>query len=245
MRRIILLAAISSCLFVFGCKTTESKSTADTVIDKMQTSLDPQGKLDQMSCAVYQYKVRSGTQNAAMTMYLKAPDKIKFVTKFDDRVFVKSFNGKDGWEYYNKTGLRKLAGCELNEIKFQGAMLSPNVRLQKLFKNIKLDGKAESAGQECWKMVCYPLAKFKSQPVTLFIATQTGFLVELIEKHDTCSEVIDIKTFLGDYKDFDGVKVPTKLISQVNGSLVESTLIDVKWGNMLTDDDFTPPQPLR
>ncbi|QSH40246.1 hypothetical protein P0136_00665 [Lentisphaerota bacterium ZTH] len=245
MSRIILLAALALCLAASGCKSFDSKPTADTVMDKMQVSMDPQGKLDKVSCAVYHYKVKSGTQNAIMTMYLKSPDKIKFVTRFDDSVLVKTFDGKTGWEYYNKTGLRRLASCELDEIRLQGTMLSPCVRLQKIFKKMQLAGKTEAAGQECWKLVCLPLDKYKSQPIIFFISTKTGYLVKLVEEQDTCSETVEIKTFLGAYKEFEGIKVPTRLISQVNGSLVESTLQSVEWNCKLSDADFAPPQPMR
>ena len=248
MKRILLTAACGLLLADVGCNNICGGpcQNADSIVAEMEKAVNVSYNSTLPSSAVIVYDSGIGDKNKSrVTLKLKAHDKIRLEVKRKDSIMVSAFNGQKGWEYITGSKLRELQGNELDELKFQAAYLAPNVKLNKLFSDIKLAGSAEAAGIKCWKLICTPRASFASQPIDIFVDKEKFLIVKSIEKIDKDKKVIDITTYFGDYEDKDGLMVPQLMISQINGhQLLESKLVSVKWDAYLADSEFDIPKAL-
>ncbi|MCK4983756.1 MAG: outer membrane lipoprotein-sorting protein [Victivallaceae bacterium] len=249
MKKLLLMTAVATLFVSAGCNCpcgfSGKKEKAESIVAKMQKAVDVSGKQNKTTSAVIVYDSHLGKKkNSRITLKLKKSGKIRLEVRRENSLMIRACNGKVGWEYITGKGLRFLKAAELNELKFQAAYLAPNVKFDKLFPNIKLDGSKEAAGVDCWKLVCTPDAKFKLAPVIMLVDKNNYLVIKTIEEYKKAGKVIKIATYFGDYEDYDGIMTPFMMVSQVDGKLLESKLVSVKWNAKIADIEFATPKTL-
>ncbi|MDD5727089.1 MAG: hypothetical protein PHV59_00865 [Victivallales bacterium] len=247
MKKFFAAAVPGLLLVLVGCNCICSSrcENADSIVAKIQKAVNVSGQeLPTSSVMVYDSGI--GDKNKSrVTVKLKSPNKIRLEINQGNALIVSAFNGHKGWEYITGKKLRELKGRELRELKFQAAYLAPNLKFKKLFEKIELAGSAEAAGIKCWKLICTPKARYKAQPVELFVDKNNYLVVKSFEKLYQSGETVEINTYFGDYKDEDGIMVPQLMISEIAGrQLLESKLVSVSWNPNIADSEFDMPKAL-
>ena len=245
--RLMLVTLLT--LFYCGCQSVTFSPEVDAILVKIRKAKDPLGKLSKMETQVLKGEFRSDTKNEPMQMELafKKPDMMKIKVNIPgDVAFVKAFNGKQGWLYSTKEGLKELKGKPLEEIKLQALLMAPGVKPTDIFETVKLDGESMEVGEKCYKFVCQPKAEFKSQPITFFISKKSFLLIKRIETHDTEEgHEIDVVTVFNDYQPADGIMVARHIVSNRLGDLMELNVTSVSWNEELDISGFQPPEELK
>lgn len=179
-------------------------------------------------------------------MYSEMPDKVRTDLKLDimgNQVPVSQiYNGKKGWSI-QMGQVMELEGDQLEELKEQayGNYLENLVPLLK-DKNLKLEAVPET------KVNGKPAVGVKvtskgHKDTTMYFDKDSGLLVMTKKKtlDPSMTEVV-AESYPSDYKSFNGVKQPTKILVKNDGKkFLEGELNDVKLSEKLDDKIFSKP----
>lgn len=126
---------------------------------------------------------------------------------------LKGFDGTTGWEMNPIQGPRVLDGQELDAMREEASFgrssrEGPAVASAQTMERTEMNGEACYRVKLVWKsgretFDCYSVA--------------TGLLVATQARQETQMGTVDLTSLIGDYKDFGGQKVATRLAQQVMG----------------------------
>jgi outer membrane protein assembly factor BamB len=155
-----------------------------------------------------------GITRTAMTIDRMAPDKFLLVyhTQFGSNT--RGYDGEVGWETDVFYGDKLYEGAELSAIR-EWARFHADLDYGTIYTSMKTTGPGTFGDRPCW-MVEAVTAEGTTRRV--YFDRETGLLVG--RESDTESMVIH-----ADYKDFDGVKHPTKITVLVPETGAEETIL--------------------
>ncbi len=224
-----------------GCTTTQSITEIMSKVEKAYTPGIKQKKLKtEIAVATLQRDKLAGK----LTMKLKVPDKIRMKLVTPKETVLKGYDGKTAWEYTSKKGVRIIKGEELDEAKLQAKLLSPAMKMQKIFSSIKLESIEKVMDKKCWKLNCQPQSEYRSQPIILFVDTSSCLIVKMVETVDTADGTTKVKTYFSDYRNVGGVMCPMSVDIFDAQSLTAIQFQSIKWNEAIDNRDFSPPQDL-
>ncbi len=229
-----------------GCTWIKCQPDVNEIIIRVKKKNDPGDKAKNIKSAIFKYSCVNDNEKSRITILLKRPGKIKIISRTGSEFWECAFDGKRAWEYSNTKGLNFLKEAKSNEIRLQAFLLSPSIDIKKVFKNIKIDGSAKIGGEDCWKLLCQPADTFKSQAIIVFVTKKTNLIVKAIEEHDEDDgEVIQVVTLFKEYKMFQGFLLPVKTITEIDGDVTESTLVDIILDDEIPDSVFAAPDVFK
>jgi outer membrane lipoprotein-sorting protein len=230
-----------------GCATSTPDITKAQLISKFKQTIDPESRLKQSKTKVVVCNVDcENAKTAKLFIKAKYPDKLKKMLVLPNKgVFIEAYNGKDGWTYSTKHGVKQMKGKALDELKLQTAMVVNRGNLKKVFKSVELKGTTDIAGKECYKMVGYPNDEYNSQPITLYINKSTFLPQAKEEIFDGPKKTFPIITVWNNYKNDKGVMIPMNRMVDINGTLLDINVVSVEWNVYIDDSEFEPPVKLK
>ncbi len=234
-------------LIVAGCATATPEMTKTKLLNNIRQAVDPTCKLKQAKTKVIVCKVERGNEKPAkLFIKVKAPDKLKRMLVIPGKgVRIEAYNGKMGWTYSTKSGIKKMTGKALDELRLQTAMAVNRGNLKKVFKTVDFKGSAEIAGKNCYKIIAQPKDIYKSQPITFYI-NKKSFLPQAKEEiFDGTGKSFPVVTVFSAYEDNCGVNIPINRTIDMNGNLLDVTVLSVEWNAYVDDSEFEPPVKLK
>lgn len=150
------------------------------------------------------------------------------------------FDGKVGWSVNPMQGPRLLEGAELAQTVRQ-ADFESTVDPAKHYPTVETVGRTEMGGQPCYMVRMVPT---EGEPVLNCFHTETGLLVGTRTKQQSPMGVIEAETLLSDYRDFGGVKVPTRTVTSMAGQEMVLTIKEVT-SNGVDPSVFELPAPVK
>ncbi|MFZ2654802.1 MAG: hypothetical protein WAX69_07775 [Victivallales bacterium] len=247
MRMQCLMAGILfSVLVLAGCQSAP-EGDVDSILAKMRKAVDPEGKSDNITTQVVTSHVNAPQiKDGEMVVEIKYPAGIRIKAQSKDAIFMKGYDGKSGWEFSTRNGLREIKGKELDNLKFQIVFLSPKEKAKQIFESITLDGEETVSRKPCYKLVCKPLPAYSMEPINIYVDKKTFFVAKTEEVHvGPKDEPIEMTRYFMDYEKTDGVYFPMKIISEANGNIVELTVRSVEWNEDLSDTAFDIPDEIK
>jgi len=148
------------------------------------------------------------------------------------------FDGETAWSMNPMEGPRVLAGAELVQIRDEADFLA-SLRDARLVASIETVEQTEIEGRGCWKVKlswksgresfdCYDL--------------ETGMLHATMQTNITAMGTLESLTVFTEYRDFDGVQMPTVTTQQVFGQRLVIRIETVQWGNVDESTVALPPE---
>jgi outer membrane lipoprotein-sorting protein len=250
MKKLLLATTVMLSIVFVGCNSTSENSakdeTAESIVSKIHKATDVSGERESINSALLVYNSGTGDKDESeVTLKIRKDGKFRLEVRRDNKLMVKAYDGKSGWEYTTDKGLRVLEGNELNELKFQSVYMVPDFDFYRLFAKVELAGDKKVAGVDCWELVCTPKAEFESQPVIICVNKSNYLITKTIEQLDVKDKVVEIVTFLGDYENIDGIMTAQLMISQIdNSKLAEVKLVKAEWNVKFADSEFAEPLAL-
>lgn len=145
------------------------------------------------------------------------------------------------WETNPMLGPRLLSGAEkaqtLREAAFNGSL-----DWRKLYSKAETVGVESIDGDECYKVVLTPAS---GNPVTSYYSKKTGLSVKQTMTATSQMGEVPVEAVLSDYKSFDGVLTPTKVITKMAGQEFTITTDSVKVNEPIPADRFDPPAEIK
>jgi outer membrane lipoprotein-sorting protein len=145
------------------------------------------------------------------------------------------------WEKSAMMGPRVKSGDEkaqsLRESTFNSAL-----NWRKIYSKAETVGVENVEGQECYKVTLTPA---EGKPETNYYSKKTGLHVKSAAIASSPMGEVPVEVIISDYKDFDGILQPTKMIQRVAGQELVITIQSVKTNEEIPADKFDPPADIK
>ncbi|GEM_PF-2796572 len=246
MRQFFLGAVMVGLLFAAGCLST-GKESVDDILAKMRKAIDPDGLSSKITTQVVTSKIVSpDIKDGKLVVEVKYPDKLRIKAESKEGVFMKGCDGKRGWEFTTKKGLREIKDRELGNLKFQIVFLSPKEKIKDVFESVDLEGEENVGKKPCYKFICTPKAMYGMEPLDIYVDKKTYLVVKTEEVHiGPKNEKIEITRHFLDYEKTNGIYFPMKIISESAGKIVELSVESISWDQDLSDTAFDIPDEIK
>jgi len=240
--RITLATAIAASFSLFA---------ADEALPKPETIIDKYIEVTGGRKAYEKHKTEQATMSmefvgkgikGAGTRYADANNNViesitlEGVGKIDQGIF----NGVV-WETNPMTGPRVVTGSEkadrLRDSRFNGLLY-----WRELWKSAETTGVENVEGEDCYKVVMTPAA---GQPETNFYSKKSGLLIKRARVVTTPMGEIPVEVFTKDYKEFDTLMVPTRVLQKMMGNEIAVTADAVKFDVEIPAGTFEPPAEIK
>lgn len=174
--------------------------------------------------------------------YSAAPDKSYTALQFEGvgKFESGSVNGV-AWEKSTLLGPRVKSGIEKSQA-LREAAFNHELNWKKLYEKAETTGVETIDGEECYKVVFTPA---DGKPETTYYQKKSGLVVKVELLTVNQMGEIPVEEVVSDYKNFDGVLMPTKLTQRAAGQEISMTILTVKSNQPIPDSRFEPPADVK
>jgi hypothetical protein len=224
---------------------TEALPKAETILDHFVEVTGGKAAYEQRKneIATGTFEMAAQGIKGTMTIYSAPPDKSYRVIELEGVGKVESGTG-DGvaWETNPMLGPRVLSGEEKSQ-NLREAAFNSAIAWRALYSKAETVGVETVDGQECYKVVLTPA---DGKPTTEFYDKKTGLEVKqsLITTSQQLGDV-PAEATVSDYKEFDGILMPTKIVTKIAGQEFTITTDSVKVNQDIPADKFDPPAEIK
>lgn len=147
-----------------------------------------------------------------------------------------------GWSDSLTTGTRLVTGKELDQLKSQ-IDLRQYYDPAAIYKEMELLGEEEIDGESCYAL---KLTRPNGSVEHEYYSVETGLKVKSKMTAETAMGAIPMETFYLDYKDFSGVKQPTRMTQKLpNGMELEMTVSRYEINPEFEEGAFDLPESVK
>jgi zinc protease len=224
---------------------TASLPTLDQILDKFVESSGGKAALEKVTSRQVKgtFEIPSMGASGTVEIYAKAPN--RSYTVIDVPGFGTIQQGYDGtvaWEDNPMTGPRDLTGAELSARK-RDVDFYRELHLKELYPQMVVKGKEKVGERQAYLVEGTPP---EGKPEKMFFDVENGLLIRMDAERESPQGTALVETYLEDYRDVDGVKVPFTM-RQVNPMFsMTIKFSEVKNNVEIEDSKFSkakPPEP--
>lgn len=172
----------------------------------------------------------------------KRPDKVRVEGTFQELTFVQTFNGKEGWNLNPFTGATEaqpMSEDELKNMKYQADMDGMLWNWKEKGYTVTSDGKEDMEGTSCFKV---KLVTKEGDTFTYYIDSDSYILLRYNTKIKVMGNETEADTYFSNYMQVEGMAVPGKIETKMNGQLAMTIVVDkVDFNIELNDNLFEKP----
>jgi hypothetical protein len=217
-----------------AAKPAANLPSAEQIINKFVQAIGGKAALEKINSreAKGTFELAAMGVSAPVEMSSKAPNKT--VMTIDIAGFgtiQRGYNGTVAWENNPQTGLRDLSGGELAQMKL-GSDFYRDVKLMQVFPKMTVKG-VEKVGSSDAYVIDATSAEGINE--TMYFDTQSGLLVRSDIEADTAQGKMKVSSYVSDYRDVDGVKIPFT-IKQTTPTIEFTIKLDSVKHNVAIDD---------
>ena len=132
-------------------------------------------------------------------------------------------NGGVAWEKSSLLGIRVKAGEEKTQALREG-VFNAAMQWRKIYSKVETTGSDIIAGEECYKVLLTPAT---GNPETMFFSKKTGLLMKTTMIAVNQMGEVPVDSSLTDYKNFNGMLLPTKVTERAAGQEFTITIQSV------------------
>ena len=150
------------------------------------------------------------------------------------------FDGTVAWVNSPMSGPKILDGPEFRQA-FDNANFDNNIDFTKVFTTMETVGERTVAGQACWNV---KMVSANGTEVQNCFDKQSGLLVGTISRQHTQMGEVTADIVLSEYKEFDGLRLPTRMRMTMGPQQVVTTIKSVSHAP-IADSVFALPPEIR
>ena len=182
---------------------------------------------------------------AGMTMQMETftarPNKMLAVVNVSGMTITSGYDGQVAWTNSPATGPRLLSeGAELKQV-LDNASFDRSLDPSASSTSMTTVGERTVEGRACWDV---KIVSANGNESTNCFDKETGLLVGTRAKQASQMGEIEADIVIADYKDFDGVKMPTRMVANVMGQQMVTTIKSVSHAP-IPADKFALPAEIR
>jgi len=152
--------------------------------------------------------------------------------------------GTDGtiaWENSAVMGPHLRSGAELR-YHLRDAIFNAPIHWRDIFKKVETTGVEKVEGVDCYRLLLTPV---EGKPETWFIDQKTNYVLKMVRTSITTLGEVNGEYLMKDYKDMDGIIMPTLLIQKSSSAEIRLKLETIIPNGKLPKDRFIPPAEIR
>jgi hypothetical protein len=145
---------------------------------------------------------------AEMTVERKSPDRLNSMTKSADMGEIRQgYDGAVGWSIDPLNGPRVLTGSELHQLAVE-ATFNREIHLDRLYPVVERVESRDFRGQPSWRLQMKSPA---GDTVVAYFEKASGLWVGFTRQFKAGDTLLSVTQAMSEYKDFDGLKFPTRI----------------------------------
>lgn len=220
---------------------TGAKLTAEQILDRAAQSEAPPAARARIKTLHMKGQFSAPAQGlqGSLEIYWKSPNKVLTVQNLPGVGEIRQgFDGKVGWEKNPLTGLRRLQGKELEQMKYTSDNTT-TIRWRQFVRSPKLQGTQKVGNFETYVVRATTIY---DASITFYIDTKQ-FLTRRIDIEVVMGGgKVSTVQFLEDYRKVDGIHYPFRIRQQVAGMETIITIQRVRHNVPLRDSLFQMPK---
>jgi hypothetical protein len=235
---VILVAALSALAQekkpAEAAKPAEAMPTVDQILNKYVQALGGKAVIEKLTSRVSKgtLDIPAMGANGPFELYEKAPNKTLVVITIPGfGVVQEGYNGTVAWSQEPTSGLREKTGTELADTRLDSEFYKP-IKMKQLYPKLTLKGKEKVGDKDAYVIEATPA---EGSPEKWYFDAQSGLLVRTDQERESPAGKLPIETYLEDYKDVDGTKVPM-LVRQTNPAISFTIKLEEVKHNVPVDD---------
>lgn len=172
----------------------------------------------------------------------KRPDKVRIEGTFQALTFVQTYNGKEGWSlnpFAGVTDPQPMSEDELKSMRYQSDMDGMLWKWKEKGYTVTFDGKEDMEGTSCYKI---KLVTKEGDSFTYYIDSDSYIMIRSNTKIKVMGNEAEADTYYSNYMQVEGLAVPAKIETKMNGQLMMTIIVDkVELNIELADTLFDKP----
>jgi hypothetical protein len=217
----------------------EKLPNAQDVIERYEQAVGGKAAWEKLHSRVRKGTIEFTEIGLKGTVELKeqAPDKLLLVAEVPGLgEFSRGFDGTTGWAQDPQSGARIMSGNELADTRREAQFYMP-LRLMELYPKMDVTGKQKVEGRDVYEVKA---AAADGASRTFDFDAKSGYLVRLAGEEASADGKYQVELFLEDYKDFNGVMLPT-IHRQTSPLALVMHFTDVQQNVAVPDSAFSAP----
>jgi hypothetical protein len=226
-----------------ACGASKPQSTVPTVNDilaRYVTALGGRAAISKISSRVSKgtFEIVGVEAQGTAESYAKAPNKyLSIITLPGYGEIRRCFDGQIGWLKNPETGLAALVGQDLSSTR-RSSDIYQAIELSELYPQMSLKGQQDVDG---WPAYVIEAKPGDGTLRRMYFDVSSGLLIRNDEEEDTPQGRDLNESYLSDYHEIDGVKIPFT-VKQVHGHTTAIVhLTDVRVNQPIDDAVFSKP----
>lgn len=202
-------------------KPADKMPTIDEILDKHVKAIGGKAAIEKINTRIAKgtFDIPTMGMSGSAEMFAKAPNKSGFVVDLPGFGTVKQvYNGGSGWAQDPMSGLRDLSPGELAGAKVDEDFYR-DIRLKELYPKMQLKGKVKVSDRDAYLIEA---TSESGSTDKLYFDVETGLLVRTDGERETPQGKMLGETYLEDYKEVDGIKIPFTL--RINNPVISFTI---------------------
>ena len=220
--------------------TTEALPTVDQIVEKHVQATGGKAAIEKLTSRVMKGTIDIPAMGikGSTESYAKAPNKFGTNSNIDGiGSFMQGYDGTTAWEQNPMAGYRVMSGSELALVKREAEFYS-DLKFKQLYPKAVVKGKQKLGDRDVYLVEATPA---EGGPEQLYYDVQTGLLARRDFVLDSPQGQMPTETYLEDYKEVDGVKIPFT-IRQTNPAVSFTIKVtEIKHNVPVDDAKFNKP----
>lgn len=213
---------------------------SEEILDKYVESLGGRAALEKLTSRESKgtFEVPALGSGGTINMTVKAPGKAVMVLEVPEfGVIRQGFDGKNGWDQMPQSGVRDLAGAELEARKLDMDFYRP-LRLKELYPDRTVKGRQKVGERDAWLIEAKPVSGTVEK---WYFDVDNGLLLRQDVLRESPQGIVGLQMFFLDYREVDGVKLPFGLRQVLPGMEITIKLDEVKHNLEIDESKFARP----
>ena len=172
----------------------------------------------------------------------KRPDKVRVEGTFQGLTFIQTFDGKEGWSlnpFAGVTDPQPMTEDDLKGMHYQADMDGMLWNWKEKGYTVTFDGKEDMEGTSCYKI---KLVTNLEDTFTYYIDSDSYLMLRSNSKMKMMGNEVESDTYFSNYSMTEGMAVPGKIETKVNGQTMGSLVVEkVELNPELSDALFGKP----
>jgi hypothetical protein len=171
-------------------------------------------------------KMLQGGVEIPFMQFGKRPDKVRVEGTFQGLTFKQTYNGKEGWNtnpFAGVTEAQPFTADELKSIKYQADMDGMLWNWKEKGYIVTLEGKEDMEGTSCFKI---KQVTKEGDSFTYYIDADSYVMLRQNSKIKVMGNDTDSDNYYSNYMQVEGLAVPGKIETKMNGQLMMTLIID-------------------
>lgn len=240
--RAALVAAVvcAAALFAASPSSQPARLSAEEILEKAIEAAGGRDAYQRLKTTLARGTVEFEGQHLHGTVefYAKAPNKRLLVFDLEHLGPTRQgFDGKVAWVEDPINGLRRLTGAELERVRLEADFHRP-LKWRELYAAIELAGIQQVAGRAAYVLRLTPR---RGKPALHFYDAESFLLIRQDLSQQTARGSVEVRAWLSDYRDADGIRTPFRIEQELPGAKVVIQFSEIRNNVPLDDSLFAMP----